>query len=197
MYKLLFVAMAMVSLSWGSIGMAYEEAPYTIISQNGPFEVRAYSDRLAVQTQETGGQNSAFQKLFKYISGANQTAEQVSMTVPVTQSEKIAMTVPVTQAVESDAKMMQFYLPAKYTYETAPRPLDPSVELRVIPSGTFAVVKFSGRSTQKNFEKHAVDLKSMMAVNSMEVGSDPIFATYNGPFTPFFARRNEVMIRLK
>jgi hypothetical protein len=36
-----------------------------------------------------------------------------------------------------------------------------------------------------------------LAADGIKTISDPIKATYNGPFTPFFLRRNEVMVEIK
>ena len=67
--------------------MANEEANYEIIDKNDIYEIRKYSDRLAVETM-TSGIDSNFRKLFNYISGRNDTKEKIKMTTPVTQIEK-------------------------------------------------------------------------------------------------------------
>ena len=67
--------------------MAYEESNYEIVKKNEVFEIRKYSDRLAVETIEHN-QNSGFRKLFNYISGNNKTNEEIKMTTPVTRVEK-------------------------------------------------------------------------------------------------------------
>ena len=64
--------------------MAYEEANYQVVKTNEFYEIRKYSDRLAVETS-TSNQNSGFRKLFNYISGDNQTNEEIKMTTPVTE----------------------------------------------------------------------------------------------------------------
>ena len=43
--------------------MAYEEANYEVVSKNEVYEIRKYSDRLAVETM-TSGIDSNFRKLF-------------------------------------------------------------------------------------------------------------------------------------
>ena len=121
--------------------MAYEETPFNIVHQTDIYEIRHYVDRLAVQATYTN-QNSSFRNLFNYISGAN------------TNSEKIKMTTPVTQSEESSEMLMQFYLPSKFTKKTAPVPTDPRVELITIEEGYYAVIKYSGRLTDENFNKH-------------------------------------------
>ena len=65
-----------------SITMAYEEAPYNVVHKTDIYEIRHYSDRLVVQVIDRGEDNS-FRKLFNYISGGNNTSEEIKMTVPV------------------------------------------------------------------------------------------------------------------
>ena len=64
--------------------MAYEEANYEVVKQNKVYEIRKYSDRLAIETI-TSSQGSSFRKLFNYISGNNENKEEISMTTHVTQ----------------------------------------------------------------------------------------------------------------
>ena len=76
-----------VSLIIGFKVMAYEEANYKVVKQNKVYEIRKYSDRLAIETI-TSSEGSSFRKLFNYISGNNENKEEISMTTPVTQIEK-------------------------------------------------------------------------------------------------------------
>ena len=50
--------------------MSNEEAPYDVIEKNEIFEIRKYSDRLAVETIASDSDGN-FRKLFNYISGNN------------------------------------------------------------------------------------------------------------------------------
>ena len=163
--------------------MAYEESTYSIVYQNNFYEIRYYGDRLAVQATYTN-QDSSFRNLFNYISGAN------------TDSTKIKMTTPVTQSKISSEMVMQFYLPSKFTKKTAPVPTDPRVKLIIIEEGYYAVIKYSGRLTDKNFEENRKILKNNLLKDKIEILSSVIRATYNGPFTLPFLRRNEVMFRV-
>ena len=136
--------------------MAYEESPFNIVHQTDVYEIRHYVDRLAVQATYTN-QNSSFRNLFNYISGAN------------IDSEKIKMTTPVTQFEGSSEMVMQFYLPSKFTKKTAPVPTDPRVELITIEEGHYAVIKYSGRLTDKNFNKHKKILKESLIEDKIEI----------------------------
>ena len=175
--------------------MAYEEASYNIVDQNGVYEIRNYSDRLAVPVNYTGSR-SGFRKLFNYISGSNIDSTKINMTTPLTQSTKINMTTPITQFNENGIKVMQFFLPLNFTKKNAPVPIDKELKLIIIEQGSFAVIKYSGRLTDKNYEKHRNILKDNLLKDNIDILSSAIRATYNGPFTLPFLRRNEVMFNV-
>ena len=181
---------------WGTAVMAIEEPKYTVLRTTDLYEIRDYADRVAVETIQGDGENGAFQRLFKYISGANVQSSKIAMTVPVTQSTKIAMTVPVTQSTGKDGTAMRFFLPASYTMDTAPVPSDDRVKLVLVRGGIYAVHRYSGRSSVKNFNDAAQTLFDALRRDGLTAVGVPIKATYNGPFTPFFLRRNEAMVRI-
>ena len=169
-----------VSLFTTNSIMAYEEADYETVYQTEQFDVRFYGERLVVQTSY-GNQDGGFRKLFNYISGSNDS------------SEKIAMTIPVTQSDPGEGMVMQFYLPSKFDKESTPNPDDESLEISTIDAGYYAVMKFSGRSKEKNFNKHSEILKKELVKEKIEIIGPSIKATYNGPFTLPRFRRNESM----
>ena len=191
----LFIKLLMFSLFLTFKTMAYEEATYSIVYQNDVYEIRNYSDRLAIQVNYTN-QDGGFRRLFNYISGSNIDSTKINMTTPVTQSTKISMTTPVTQSNENGVKVMQFYLPSNFTKKNAPAPSDKELKLIIIEQGYYAVIKYSGRLTDKNFDKHRNILKDSLLKDNIEILSSAIRATYNGPFTLPFMRRNEAMFRV-
>ena len=110
---LIFCTLALLPYS---LLMAYDEPNYEVVQKNEIYEVRKYSDRLAVETINSGSENN-FRKLFNYISGRNEDNEKIKMTTPVTQFEK-------------DGNMsMQFYLPSKFNSKNAPKPTKENVKL--------------------------------------------------------------------
>ena len=149
---------ALFIIIYTNISMALEEPKYQILKSNNNYEIREYNDRLAVEVTYSN-EDSGFRYLFNYISGENTTSEKVSMTVPVTQSVKIDMTAPVTQSKKDGKLVMQFYLPSKFTINTAPKPTNRKVSLVVLEGDIYAVIKYSGRATDKNFQKHYKELK--------------------------------------
>ena len=167
-----------------SISMANEEAPYDVVHKADIYEVRHYSDRLVAQVINKGD-NKAFRKLFNYISGANNSAE------------KIKMTVPVTQPIKDNELFMQFYLPSEFNKKTTPIPTNSDVEITLMKEGYFAVIRYSGRSSDKNFTKYSKILREKLLEDKILINGFAIKATYNPPWTlpPF--RRNEVMFSVK
>ena len=194
--KISLVFLVFLFYLWANISAALEETSYRVLSANQIYEIREYDDRLAVQTNQKNGQNDAFRKLFKYISGSNTSSVKIDMTTPVTQSVKIDMTAPVTQKFQDGKLVMNFFLPRKFQLKTAPQPLSTDLSIVVIKGGKYAVMKYSGRSTFRNFEKHSKLLLKALSANKIKAIDYPIKATFNGPLTPFFVRRNEAMIRI-
>ena len=183
------------TLTITGFAMAYEEPKYNIIKTYQEFEIRKYDDRLAVEI-EYSNEDSGFRYLFKYIAGANTNSDKIKMTVPVTQSVKIDMTTPVTQSVKNGKMLMQFFLPSKFTLENAPQPTDKRVNLVVTKGGYYAVIKYSGRLTNQNYLKHYKKLENYLNNNEIDFTKPGIRATYNGPFTLPFLRRNEIMMKI-
>ena len=178
---LIFCTLALLPYS---LLMAYDEPNYEVVQKNEIYEVRKYSDRLAVETINSGAENN-FRKLFNYISGRNEDNEKIKMTTPVTQFEK-------------DGNMsMQFYLPEKFDSKNAPKPIKENVRIVNIEGGYYAVIRYSGRASDKNFIKHKDILLKELKINNILTLSPPIRATYDSPFTLPMNRRNEAMFKIK
>jgi len=172
----------MIFFSYSNV-MAYEESKYDVVKSNEIYEIRKYSDRLAVQTISTM-QNSNFRKLFNYISGNNEKNEEIKMTTPVTQIKK------------KGNMTMQFYLPSNFNKDNVPNPTRSDVEIINIEGGYYAVIKYSGRASDKNFIKHKEILENELKKNNIPILGPAIKATYNGPFTLPMLRRNEAMFEV-
>ena len=163
--------------------MANEEAKYDVVKSNETYEIRKYSDRLAVQALNTN-ENNSFRKLFNYISGDNETNEEIKMTIPV------------TQMVKKGNMTMQFYLPSKFNKDNVPSPSSSDVEIVNIEEGYYAVIRYSGRASNKNFIKHKEILENELKKDNISIVGPAIKATYNGPFTLPMLRRNEAMFEV-
>jgi hypothetical protein len=166
-----------------SKGMAYEEVNYEVVKKNEIYEIRKYSDRLAIET-EISDKGSSFRKLFNYISGNNENNEEIKMTTPVTQVEK------------KGNMTMQFYLPSEFNKDNIPSPSNSDVKILNIKGCYYAVITYSGRVSDKNFIKHKNVLENELINNNISILSPPIKATYNSPFTLPLLRRNEAMFEI-
>ena len=188
----------------GGVAMGTEEAAYTVEKTDGDFQVRQYAPQVVAETvvdgtlEEAG--NKAFRPLFNYISGANRSQGKIAMTAPVAQQregEKIAMTAPVGQEAVSNQWAVTFMMPTNYTLETLPAPTDEKVRLRAIPARRMAAVRYSGTWSRQRYERNLARLREWMKAQGLAAAGDPVWARYNAPFTPWFLRRNEILVPLE
>ena len=180
MKRILVILISILILS--SQAMAYEEANYEVVKENKEYEIRKYSDRLVIETNSIEG--NGFRKLFNYISGNNK------------ENKEIKMTVPVTQEIKNGNMTMQFYLPLKFNKDNAPKPSNSDIKILNIEGGYYAVIKYSGRSSDKNFLKNKNILEKQLKQDNITIISPPIRASYNSPFTLPMLKRNEVMYKI-
>jgi len=201
--KLLLRIMTAIALI--SIGakqtLAIEEAQYEIVKRDREFELRDYESHLVAVTlvdgdfKEVG--NRAFRRLFRYISGDNRSRVQMVMTTPVSQEpmgEKIKMTAPVGQQRVQEQWAVSFMMPGSYTLETLPVPEDSRVTLHQVPAQRMAAVRYSGFWSEPRYLRHKTKLESWIQSEGLTITGTPIWARYNPPFTPWFLRRNEILI---
>jgi hypothetical protein len=200
----LAVLAAFVFGAAGSVAMGTEEAAYAVEKTDGDFQIRQYAPQVVAETVVDGpledAGNKAFRPLFKYISGANRSKEQVAMTAPVGQQregEKIAMTAPVGQAAVSNRWAVTFMMPTNFTMETLPEPTDEKVRLRAIPARRMAAVQYSGTWSRRRYERNLARLREWMKAQGLAAAGDPVWARYNAPFTPWFLRRNEILLPME
>jgi len=163
--------------------MGYEEPIYKVVKKTDIYEIRHYPERIVAQVT-FGYQDSGFQKLFRYISGSNKENQEIQMTTPVNQER------------DEEKMIMQFFLPAKYTLENAPKPKDPNVTITSIKEGYYAVIRYSGRASDSNFIKHHEILRDALEKDDISFNKPPIKATYDGPYTLPILRRNEAMFNV-
>jgi hypothetical protein len=181
--------------------MAIEAAKYEVVKKDNKFEIRDYAPHILAETVVEGdvkdAGNNAFKRLFRYISGDNRSRDKVAMTAPVSQQpmrEKIKMTAPVGQRRVQEKWAVSFMMPASYTLETLPEPEDPNITLRQVPARRMAAVRYTGFWSEKSYLRYKLELESWIYERGLNIVGDPIWARYNPPFTPWFLRRNEILI---
>lgn len=191
---------------------ATEEPDYEVLEKDGAFELRQYPALLAAETLVTGADfenagDIAFGRLFRYITGNNRAQAEIAMTSPVVQTparpapdgEKIAMTAPVIQQPRQPGDpaggyRVAFIVPAEYTRQTVPEPLDPEVKIVATPARLVAALRYSGWTSEALHGKKEQALRAELARRQLAVAGEAITAQYDAPFIPGPFRRNEVLI---
>ncbi|MCG6568452.1 SOUL family heme-binding protein [Tessaracoccus sp. Y36] len=180
-----------------------EQQPYEVLRRFPLFEARRYPAHLVaeveVEASFTRAGNEAFGVLVAFISGRNSTRGKVTMTAPVLQEQaptKIAMTSPVVQqpGAESGRHVVAFVMPAEFTLDTLPTPSDPRIQVRQVPAQVAAVKPFTGRWTEHIYQQQLAALRGAVEQAGLEVSGPPRFARFDPPWTPWFLRRNEVVL---
>jgi SOUL heme-binding protein len=183
----------------------YEEPRYDVLATlSTGIEIRRYAPRVAAQIDVSGldeqARDEAFRTLFRYIAGANASAEKIEMTVPVVtqgRAEKIAMTMPVeTRQIETGVRM-QFFLPARYAGKAAPHPTDERVRIVQVPEETLAVLRFSGSAAAGERARRSEELLTRIETAPWRPVSEVTLMFYDAPFTLPFLRRNEAAVRVE
>ena len=196
----------LIFIFWGTNLSALEEPKYSVLKEYENFEIRNYASYLVaeVDIEESYNKsgNEAFRILAGYIFGDNQSSKKMNMTAPVESeaiqsSEKMNMTAPVFSNKNFNGYTYRFVMESKYTQETLPVPNNSKIRITEIKDRVMAVISFSGRWSQKNFEKHEQILVNDLKNAGIGVASEAIYARYNAPFTPWFLRRNEIMFEIE
>ena len=166
--------------------MAIEEPEYEVLADTPVYEIRRYEPYVVaeVDVQGESADSQGFRTLAGYIFGDNQSREKMAMTAPVESREADA----------KDAVTYAFVMENKYTLDTLPTPNNESIRIREKPSRIVAVRRFSGRWTEKNMAKHERELLESLDTDGIKTSGIVELARYNGPFTPWFLRRNELIV---
>jgi hypothetical protein len=165
-----------------------EKLGYQVIENLGDIEIRQYPPHILVSTIEPGSMstagNQSFRRLANYIFGGNNSGKSIAMTAPVMQAKK------------EEGFVTSFVMPASMSMSQMPTSSDRSLSFAEHPGGRFAAVSFSGLASQTLFDSKAKWLKEQLAAKHIESDGQAIYARFDGPWTPFFLRHNEVLIPL-
>lgn len=166
-----------------------EQLSYQVVAKLPHAEIRRYPPHLLISTFESGRMpesgNQAFRRLANYIFGGN------------LQSKSIAMTAPVLQQPNDLGYETSFVMPAAMRIEEMPGTADSSLRIQQADGGLYAAITFSGLASGGLFGRKAGELTAIIEASDYKQKGLPIFARYNGPWTPSFLRRNEVLIPLE
>lgn len=163
----------------------YETLEYELITKEKAFELRKYDDFYIVEYDNQADPNidKGFKTLFNYISSENKENEKISMTTPVIQEKSEAN------------KKMAFVVPKEY-FGRVPEPTNTHLTVERFKKGVFAAVRFSGKRNESKEARMKMALDEWITEKGLEKKSAFMTASYSGPFTLPFLRKNEVWVRV-
>ena len=178
--------------------MAVEQPKYAVEVRDGRFELRRYAPLIVAEVQVDGDQGQAVQKGFRrlagYIFGANDGGRKIAMTAPVSQAPTDSTSF--LSPAPGRRWVVQFTMPSAYATKDLPRPSDPGVRFREEPARRIAALSFSGVARGRDYAEKAEALKAWLAARGFSSRATPVLAQYDPPWTPWFMRRNEVLIEV-
>ena len=178
-----------------------EQQPYEVLRRASDFELRRYPEHVVAEIEVDGDfegvGTAAFRPLVGYLRGQNESGRGLAMTAPVLQRRDDAgPPAPVTaaEATTPGRYVVSFVLPAGSSAESLPVPRDARVVVRSVPEELAVAVRYSGRWTAAGFRQRLARLRRAAEDAGLEVTGPPRFARFDPPWTPWFRRRNEVVL---
>jgi hypothetical protein len=196
---LLFLGSASAALLRGSVKGGWEDAPwychgldcpsFTNSTVDGMLEVRSYDAFYWASTDIetfsiTEASNIGFQRLFDYISGANEGNVEISMTSPVLNQVQ-----PGAGPNCNSTFTVSFFVPYMYQEDpnTIPKPTNPEVYIKHYEPLHVAIAVYDGYAVGPKIIEEAAGLESAVEESS-DVGIDInykggwFFAGYDSPY---------------
>ncbi|MGD1870022.1 MAG: heme-binding protein [Neomegalonema sp.] len=168
---------------------AVEEPNYTLVREDGDFEIRDYPTLLVAETTEAGDRrdvsNTAFRRLASYIFEEDRPEGEIEMTAPVLMAPQ-----------GSEETYMQFVMPERFDMQTLPTPEDARVKLQETPARRVAAIRFSGWAGDDDLAEKEAELRTWITSQGLEPVGQAEWAFYNPPWTLGPWRRNEVLIEV-
>lgn len=192
---------------WSGFGLlrsrSVERVDYTVERTiDDRTEIRRYPELVRVETTGSSSRE-AFMRLFEYLQGENAARSEVAMTAPVrtdedgNTGESVSMTAPVRTDEDDGGVRMGFYLPAKYTPNTAPRPTDEDVSLAVESPRSVATRRFSWWATDWRTRRQQSKLLDALDKTEPRPTGEPFALSYDDPSTPPFLRTHEAAVEVE
>jgi effector-binding domain-containing protein len=186
-FALLTVSTVMLG-SWFFAGlhvsMTTEELAYrTLYELEGNIELREYGEITFVSTS-SNDIDDAFSILSSYISRKNMEKKNIDMIFPV--------------IIFGDDTIvnMSFILPAEYSADTAPSPINPEITIHNVSSRKVAAIRFSGYAKSDIIEEKRSVLISKLDENDLVTKGDFFLMCYNPPWIPPALMRNEIAVEV-
>jgi hypothetical protein len=168
-----------------------KKVQYKILKKIENLEIRRYPELLLASVYGEDD-NTAFRILFNYITGNNQPSKNIAMTAPVVSSGHSED----ASLVISSEDFFTFVMPADFDIDSLPEPRDKRIDIHKQEEKVFAVLRFSGNTTEEKVKQKQNELLKMVARNTYKTRGKPFLMRYNSPIMPGFLRTNEVGIEI-
>lgn len=107
------------------------------------------------------------------------------------------MTAPVTQQQIGDNEfLVQFYMPKEWTLDTLPKPNDPRVNIKVLPSRRVFVERYNGGWSDSLYNEELSKVNQELSKLNIQSKGNPIWARYNSPMALAPLRTNEIIYEI-
>jgi hypothetical protein len=181
------VIVVLIAACGGGRG-GYATPDYKVVERADGLEVRDYPPLVLVGVSALGkkGDDGAFKRLFRYISGRNESGTKIPMTTPVLMR---------ADGVGSE-RSMAFVMPAKMGAQEVPKPSDEALRSAVRQAGRYVVLRDSGWWKRRDEERAAERVKAWAERRGLKVQGEPEVAYYDPPWTLGPLRRNELLWRV-
>jgi hypothetical protein len=203
----LHILLLIVTTSCTVFGVRKEESPkYEVLFKEKKYEIRQYQPfilaKVVVKGEFQQSASDSFRILAKYIFGKNKENKKIAMTAPV--GESLEDQSNISKEAEMKLKDMDlqswkvtFAMPSKYSKEELPTPVDPRIKLVKESKSKYAVLSFSGGTSNEKLIQKLLKLKKWMEKNNLEATSTFWVWRYDPPWTIPVFRKNEIAIKVK
>jgi len=175
---------------------SYEQPPYTVVNtfevDGKKFEERKYEGGQKWISHKTNFkmngekkvQNEMFMSLFNYITGKNETAAKIPMTVPVSMLNKQV-------DEETMEQEMSFYVDAKHQ-ENPPKPNNPKLYITTRSEMSVYTRTVGGFMNESKWKKELEELDKLIEEKNLKTDKSHYYTNgYDAPYK-MWNRRNEV-----
>tara|TARA_B100002019_G_scaffold66361_2_gene56978 strand:- start:1711 stop:2256 length:546 start_codon:yes stop_codon:yes gene_type:complete len=158
-----------------------ETQQYKVLKLIDNIEIREYPPVMKVKS--TSKTNNGFGKLFKYISGDNESGTKISMTSPVYMDK------------ENENYIMEFVLPKKFNETNSPKALKENIDVYLEKKIICATISYGGYTNKQKEIYYSEKLISKLQENKIKHNGKSKVLVYNSPYK-IFNRKNEILIEL-
>jgi hypothetical protein len=110
---------------------------------------------------------------------AGSAKETIAMTAPVTVEPQ---SVVASKAMDANRWRIHFVMPKQYSMASLPRPINPLVVLREVPSKRYAVLSFSGFTGAEKSQSLTEELIAWTRSQGLSPVASPQMARYDPPW---------------